>query len=143
MTSFEAQVGTWAAKVPGAIDAVRKGAAQDVVGEMQTPRGAGGHMRVRTGFLWNSLMASTSRMPSINPEYRPPSDASPGSYSYSAADIELVILGSDITDPLYFGYTAAYAGIREYRDGFIRLAAQNWQQHVAENVRRVRSALKV
>lgn len=143
MSTFTAQVDQWARKVPGALDAIKKGAAQDVVHEMNTPMREGGRMRVKTGFLWNSLMATTSQMPRINPAARPPNDAPDNAYQYDGASIELTILGSELTDPLYFGYTAAYAGIREYRDGFVRLAAQNWQQHVFTNVRRVRSALKV
>lgn len=140
MTTFSAQIEAFARKIPGALDDIRKGAAQDIVEEMQTPKGAGGNMRVRTGFLWNSLMGSTAAMPTINPGSRPPKDATPGSYGYDGAQIELVILGSELTDPLFFGYTAAYAGVREYHDGFVRLAAQNWRDTVFRNTAKVKAA---
>lgn len=137
MTSFSAQVEEWTRKVPGALEAVFKQSAQDIVEEMQTPVGAGGHMRVDTGFLRASLLASTSRMPSINPEARP---ADGQTYSPDG-QIELVIAGADIVDELFFGYTAAYAGVREYRDGFVRMAAMNWRETVFRNTARVKKAM--
>lgn len=138
MSSFSAVIDEFARKVPGALDAIRKQSAQDIVQEMQTPVGAGGHMRVDTGFHRNSLMASTAAMPRINPMAQPEDGAR---YTYDGKQIELVILGSQLTDPLYIGYTAAYSGIREYFDGHIRLAAQNWQQTVYRNTMRVKTAL--
>lgn len=141
--SFGAAVESWADKVPEAIDTIRKMSAQDVVSEMQTPRGAGGHLRVDTGFNRATLLASTSQMPTINPAARPPDDAAPNSFSYEGQQIELVIAGSELSDPLYFGYTASYAGIREYEDGHVRLAAQNWREIVYRNASKVRSALGI
>ena len=139
--SFGAVVEAWAEKVPDAIDTIRKMSAQDIVSEMQTPVLAGGHMRVDTGFLRASLLASTSQMPSINPAARPPEGGA--AFAYEGQQIELVIAGAETTDPLYFGYTAAYAGIREYHDGFARLAAQNWREIVFRNAAKVRSALGI
>jgi hypothetical protein len=141
--SFGAAVEAWAHKVPEALDTIRKMSAQDVVSEMQTPVSAGGRMRVDTGFHRASLLASTSQMPTINPAARPPDGAAPNSFSYEGQQIELVIAGSDVSDPLFFGYVAAYAGVREYRDGHVRLAAQNWREIVFRNAAKVRTALGI
>ncbi|OOG61984.1 hypothetical protein B0E45_31755 [Sinorhizobium sp. A49] len=127
--SFSAAVAQWADKVEGAVEAVFKEATQEVVEEMQKPTGQGGRMRVDTGFLRASLLASSTSMPAINASAKP-IDGRP--YTPDFAQVEAVIAGSDIGDTLYFGYTAAYAGHREYgsngqpADGFVRLAAQNW-----------------
>lgn len=127
--SFSAQVAAFAEKIPGAVDAVFKESVQEVVSEMQTPVGAGGRMRVDTGFLRASLMASTASMPQINPSMKPVEGKS---YSYDEGQIEAVIVGADIGDTLFLGYTAAYAGHREYGvngqapDAFVRSAAQRW-----------------
>ena len=126
--SFSAAVAQWADKVEGAVEAIFKEATQEVVEEMQRPVGQGGRMRVDTGFLRASLLASSASMPAI-------SAAKPvegGTYTPDFGQIEAVIAGADIGDTLYFGYTASYAGYREYgangqpADGFVRLAAQNW-----------------
>lgn len=127
--SFRAAVAGWADKVEGAVEAIFKEATQEVVEEMQTTRKEGGRMRVDTGFLWASLMASTSAMPRINPNALPVKGQH---YTFDMDQIEAVIIGADLGDELYFGYTAAYAAHREYgahgqpADAFVRLAAQNW-----------------
>jgi len=127
--SFSAAVAQWADKVEGAVEAVFKEATQEVVEHMQKPAGHGGRMRVDTGFLRASLLASSTSMPAINASSKPTEGRA---YSPDFAQVEAVIAGADIGDTLYFGYTAAYAGHREYgangqpADGFVRMAAQNW-----------------
>ncbi len=127
--SFSAAVAQWANKVEGAVEAIFKEATQGVVEEMQKPVGQGGRMRVDTGFLRASLLASSTSMPAINASSKPIEGQV---YSPDFAQVEAVIAGADIGDTLYFGYTASYAGYREYgangqpADGFVRLAAQNW-----------------
>lgn len=141
--SFAAAAAGWADKVPEAVEAVRNESAKDVVRDMQTLRSEGGRMRYDTGFLWASLMASTSAMPRINPSARPTEG---GSYAFDFGQVEAVIAGASLDDTLYFGYTAAYAGHREYgangqpADGFVRLAAMNWQLIVNRNAEKVRNA---
>jgi hypothetical protein len=127
--SFSTAVAQWADKVEGAVEAIFKEATQEVVEEMQKPVGQGGRMRVDTGFLRASLLASSTSMPAINASAKP---VEGGAYTPDCGQIEAVIAGADIGDTLYFGYTASYAGYREYgangqpADGFVRLAAQSW-----------------
>ncbi|PRD42120.1 hypothetical protein C5748_18395 [Phyllobacterium phragmitis] len=145
--SFSAQVAAFAEKIPGAVESVFKESVQEVVAEMQTPKDAGGRMRVHTGFMRASLMASTAAMPSINPSARPPAGTEPKSIPYVEDSIEAVITGADINDTLYFGYTAAYAGYREYgtngqpADAFVRLAAQNWSEIVDRKAKELKGRL--
>lgn len=141
--SFGPAVAGWTDKVPEAVEAVRNESAKDVVRDMQTLRSEGGRMRFDTGFLWASLMASTSAMPGINPSARP---AEGSSYAFDFGQVEAVIAGASLDDTLYFGYTASYAAHREYgangqpADGFVRLAAMNWQQIVNRNAEKIRKA---
>jgi len=140
---FSAQVADWAEKVPEAVEAVFKESTKEIVREMQSPRSAGGRMRVDTGFLRASLMASTAAMPPINPNAKP-SDG--GAYTYNEGQIEAVIAGASVGDTLYFGYTASYAAHREYGangqppDAFVRLAVQNWGMAVDRNAKKVKAA---
>jgi hypothetical protein len=135
VSSFAAQVADWCHGVEGAVEAIFRASVQDVVAEMQKPAKAGGRMRIKTGFLRASLMGSASQMPTIDPTFRPIEGRT---YPESGA-VEALIAGADIEQPLYFGYTAAYAGHREYGahgqppDAFVRTAAQGWQQIVAKN----------
>ncbi|OJF97579.1 hypothetical protein [Pararhizobium antarcticum] len=141
--SFAASVSGFAEKVPEAIEAVRNLSAQDVVREMQTIKRDGGLLPYDTGFLWGSLMASTTAMPSINPNARPVDGQV---YSFDFGPVEAVILGASLEDDLFFGYTAAYAGHQEYGAngrapaGFVRSAVQNWDVHVSRNAEKVKKA---
>lgn len=142
--SFSAQVAAFAEKIPGAVEAIFKESVQEVVSEMQTPMAAGGRMRVDTGFLRASLMASTASMPTISAGKTPVGGKS---YTYDEGQIEAVILGADVNDTLYIGYTAAYAGHREYGvngqapDAFVRSAVQRWDSIVEAKARELKSRL--
>lgn len=141
--SFSTAVAEWTRKVEGAAEAVFKQSAQEVVAEMQKTRAEGGRMRVDTGFLRASLMASTSAMPAINAAAQP----QPGAAYSPDGQIEAVIAGADIGQTLYFGYTAAYAAAREYGargqapDAFVRTAAQRWPEVVDRNAKELKARL--
>lgn len=149
--SFTSQIASWVDKVQGAAEAVFKESAQAIVEEMQrpgpsksNPAGEGGHMRIDTGFLRNSLMASTASMPAIVPGNGPAPNTT---YNFDFGEIEAVIAGSELGDTLYFGYTAGYAAHREYGangqpgDGFVRLAAQLWPSTVDRVTAELKSRL--
>lgn len=142
--SFSAQIADWVNRVEGATEAVFKESAQEIVSEMQKPRAAGGQMRIDTGFLRASLMASTASMPSIQSNAAPVEGQS---YAFNDGAIEAVIAGSELGDTIYFGYTAAYAGYREYGangqapDAFVRTAVQRWPGVVADKTNEIRRRL--
>jgi hypothetical protein len=125
--TFYAEVSDWAAQYHTAAAAILRQAAQETVNIAQRPRSEGGRMRVDTGFLRASLMASTSAMPRINPSARPTEGG-----TYQVADISAALLNFQMGETLYIGYTASYAAYREYGtrgqppDAFVRLAAQRW-----------------
>lgn len=143
MTSFAATVGQWAHAVEGALEAVFKESVQELASVASLPRSAGGRMRVDTGFLRASLMASTSQMPSINPAARPVD----GATYVPDGQVELVILGADIGQTIYMGWTASYAAHREYGangqpgDHFLETAAQQWPAIVDRTAAQVKSRL--
>lgn len=131
---FSKAVRDFSEKTKQRIDAVFRSSAQDVAEEMVTPIYKGGNMRVKTGFLRASLRASTEAMPSIDPNARPKVDAKLGSYPESTDQINLVIAGVNLDQTIFLGFTASYARPREYRDGFVRLAAQRWETIVDANI---------
>lgn len=150
MASFAAQVSGWVNGVKGASEAILKQSAQELINEAQTPRAQGGRMRVDTGFLRASLMASTTAMPQIDPTAKPLGEGE--TYTPGDTVIEAVIAGAELGETIYIGYTAAYALRREFGftgfdslnryynepgDAFVRTAAQNWP----EIVRRVEKQL--
>lgn len=135
-TTFSAQVDARVAVYKKRLRAIMRSSCQDLAEEVTTPRAKGGNMRVKTGFLRASLMASTAAMPSTRPGNVPPESALNGAYDFDADTVNLIIAGMMPGDPLYLGFTAAYARPREYKDGFVRLAAQNWQDIVSRNVQR-------
>lgn len=139
--TFAADVGAWAAKSEQRMTAVFRQSAQTVAETVKMTRDRGGHMRVKTGFLRASLMASTSQMPSINPMAKPADDADDNSYAEDA-NVTLVIAGADIGETIYLGFTASYARAREYEDGFVRLTAQQWPQIVEQCAKLIRSRVE-
>ena len=132
--AFTATVSAWVAETKARREAVFKGSAQSVIELMQVPRGAGGNLRVKTGFLRASLVAFTGT--SFPVQTRRPSDDI--SYAYDAGAISLTILGATPGEPITAVYTANYARAREYGangqapDRWIALAAQQWPAIVAE-----------
>lgn len=130
--SFAAQISQWVRETKERREAVHKGSAQEIVSIMQTPRGAGGNLRVDTGFMRASLVALTGT--TLPAQTLKPDGVE--AFSYDGAQINLVIAGADITQPLTFVYTANYARTREYgargqpADRWVALAAQQWPQVV-------------
>jgi hypothetical protein len=133
--SFKAQVDAIVKKDVAKMDAVVKGSLQDLITEAQTPTGKGGNMRVDTGFLRASGQASLSGMPS-GPTRGESKD--PDSYQPSEANKAAAISGLKPGGTLWFGWSAVYAAAREFKDGFLAGALQNWQKIVDANVRKLK-----
>jgi hypothetical protein len=133
--TFEAQVAEWARQVEGAFDSLFKEAAQELVSELNSL------VPIDTGFLRNSLMASTTAMPVLTRE----NPGGPGADGMS--EIVLVIAGAEAGDVLYLGYTANYAAHVHYgangRPGrpWVSMVAQRWEQIVATKAAEVRARL--
>jgi hypothetical protein len=139
MGKFSSAVDAWAMQTEQRLEAVVKTAAQDVASEMIRPVGAGGRMRVDTGFLRASLRSSTAAMPQIDQSSQPGLGG-----GFGDPDVALTILGAAMGQPIYLGFTASYAAHREYGangqapDGFVRGAAEQWTSLVSSAVRKVR-----
>ncbi len=130
MKSFSATVSERVAQYKKRLNATFKESAKDLVKEVTLPTTQGGKIRVDTGFLRSSLTASTSAMPLIQADARPTEGQT---YQPDDGAIEAVIIGAQLGQTLYFGFVASYARPREYKDGFVRSAAQNWQSIVSRN----------
>lgn len=98
-------------------------AAQETMHAANLPVGQGGRMRVDTGFLKGSIQASLEGMPSG------PTEGTKGKVyrdQVAGSPAELVILEAELGDKIWVGWTAKYARVREYYDGFLKSAAQRW-----------------
>lgn len=97
----------------------------ETVEESQVTVARGGKMRVKTGFLRSSGIASLNTSPTG------PSKGDPkGTYKWDGESVNKVLANLKIGDVFYFGWTARYAKYREVQDGFLESAIQNWQKHV-------------
>lgn len=134
MRSFSAQVGDWVAQSERRMSAVHKQSTQDVIEMAQTTVAKGGKMRVDTGFLRASGVASLDGLP-----FGETTPTTGITYSASDQDVTLVINQAGLGDTIYFGWLAEYARPREARDGFMRSAAQMWKVIVNRNVQRVQN----
>lgn len=135
--TFAAQVDAWVAKTKERMVAVFLEAAQRVIEQAQTPVAAGGNMPIDTGFLRASLV-TTLNAPAAGIRFR---EEDVMVHHYSGTETALTIAGARIGDTIYAVWTANYASYVEYGvngqpgRGFVRLAAQNWQQIVDEVTR--------
>lgn len=154
--SFAAQVGQWAAKAEGALEAVFKESAQELViqmdgllesmvygsrvGGVEMPLAKRGGYK-RTGFLRASLMASKEAMPALtreNPGVTVPTDLDP---------VILVINSADLGDTLYLGYTANYSAFVHYGARgasprpWVSLVAQRWTMIVEAKAAEVKKRM--
>lgn len=99
--------------------------------------GKGGKMRVDTGFLRASGRISFSGMPSG------PTRGEPGkTYAYDEGSVELKLAGAKVGMTIFFGWTAAYALIRETYDGFMISAVQKWPSIVEKITNQIREQIK-
>lgn len=132
--SFAATVQGWADKSERRLMAIAKTATQNLIEEVldRTPRD--------TGFLAASLTVSLGDMPAIDPTSRGAKDG-----KYEVQPYTLLINSAKAGDVIRGGFVASYSapvefGARERPGvGMVRLAAQNWQQHVDAAVREVTS----
>ncbi len=131
--SFTAQIDEWVLKSKARMLAVFQTATQFVIEDMldRTP--------VDTGYLRASLTVKFNTPAPIRPNNVPSEGATRNSYGMPT-QYALAIAGSKIGQTIYASYTAAYAlpveyGFRSYSGaGMVRLAAQNWDAHVAKAV---------
>lgn len=137
--TFYAQLQDFADACMEDMEAVMKASIQDTVKEMQTPVGEGGRMPVVDGFLRGSLA----------------SDVNGGGFGAPSADSYAVaIAGMKVGDTARFAYTVAYAMRQEmgfvgpdklgrvYEQAgkhFMGSAAANFPNHVATNIRKLKS----
>ena len=130
MSKFTADIDAFILKSNNLMENVFKESAQRTIIEAQTPRAKGGNMRVDTGFLRNSGKAAINSIPSgesVNSGVQQP--------DWNESVASLTINRAKVGDSIYFGWTANYAQARENKDGFVRLAAQNWQKTVNQVAR--------
>lgn len=130
-----------AEKAKAMMEAVFRDAVQSTLEIAQTPRSAGGQMRIDTGWLRGSLVAQIGEgAPAATAN---PYDAQEGlKITYNAGPTSLVIARAKVTDTITAYWTANYARPREYEDGFRRLAAQRWPQTVALSIKAAKAAMK-
>lgn len=133
MPSFSAQIGDWAHKVDGALEALFRESVQELVEQADAllaemvyaqPPASSGYKR--TGFLRSSVRVSTVSMPLAN---RPQGTADTG----YMAEIEVQIAGADVGQVLYIGWTANYSAFVHFGANgtaprpWVSMVAQRWQ----------------
>ncbi|QHG70159.1 hypothetical protein [Ensifer adhaerens] len=143
--SFAAQVSEWVKQEQAREAAVLRTAAQMVANDVRITTAQGGRMPFDTGNLKNSLMASTTAMPTV--------DQGEKEYPDNTGSIELMIADLSIGETLYLGFQAAYGPRMEYGFvgadslgrvynqqgfGFVEAAAQDWPQTVKRAEEQVR-----
>lgn len=137
MATFKGQIDSWIKKSTLATEAVVKSSIQELAIQANTPVGAGGRMRVDTGFLRNSIAASVGTLPS-GQSIKPEGFSQQG---WNPSSIVATINGVKLGQTVYIGWTAEYARYRENRDFFARTAVQNWGDIVSSNAMELRARL--
>lgn len=133
--SFSQQISQHLATYERRLTRTFQQAAQDVAQEANTTVKEGGRLRIDTGFLRASQAAQLNALP-----VGPTRGDRNATYNQS--------LGTSVTaalaawrpgDSLYIGWTANYARVREYKDGFVRGAAEKWSRIVDSAAQRAKA----
>lgn len=123
--------------------AVFKDSFQDVIEEASTPVGAGGKLRVDTGFLRSTGSGALNAIPEGESEGRKRLPGEIGilsdysNYNFTSS-LQSLLLQMKPDDTIYWGWSANYAPVREFYDGFLVSACQNWKTYVDKNTRRLK-----
>lgn len=141
MGKFTATVAEWATRSEKGMAAIRNESVKRVIQNAQLSDDKGGRMRVDTGFLRSSGQLSLTGMPTG--PIRGDADAAPNQYMFDASPIVLQLVGTGLDNTLYFGWTANYAIYREWHDGFLRMAVQQWPSIVNTVVAEVKQRYKL
>lgn len=134
--NFSATVDAWVQKSEKRMLAVFQQSAQKTASLAQE------RIPVDTGFARASVRASLSSMPPIESGKSNPGS---GSVPYDPGSITAVIAGAKLGQTIYIGWTANYVGLLEMGhskqapSGFVRLAAMQWQQTVADAVQQAKA----
>jgi hypothetical protein len=147
MGKFGDDVNKFAKRFEKRFRAVARTAVQETTFIAQKPTGQGGRMRIDTGFLRASIQAALGSMP------KGPTTNDGGYGGKRKYPIGAQAAGEPVAAtlvkwdpikgrPLYLGWTANYARVREYHDGFLRGAVQKWDSTVKRSARIVRESIR-
>lgn len=143
--SFGAAVAGWVHDVQGLAEDIFKESVEELVNTASETIPQGGNLPIDTGALRASVLLSTTAMPMV----RESEDGA--STTLNPSQIETVLEGVVLGDTVFVGWTAAYAyriefgftGVdslgRYYESrpyGYVRRAAQDWQEIVNRSARR-------
>lgn len=132
--SFERKVDDFLKKSRRRLRNVARESVQQTMNIANEPQAKGGRMPVDTGFLRASIAGAVGTMPSG------PSKRGGGSIPSVGLDAALGAWKPDNGEAFYAGWTANYARFMEYRYGFMRGAAELWDQTVTREARRAKQA---
>ena len=143
-----AQVGEWVRQAKIAEELIFKESVQEIVHQLTeelnnfvylAPPAVSGYKR--TGFLRASLIASKDAMPMLS---RP----NPGAaVQFDPGPVELVILGTELGETIYLGYTANYGAYVHYgangKPGrpWVDMVAQRWPAIVDAKAEEIKARL--
>lgn len=125
--TFSAKIAAFATDTEKRIGDVVRESALLVDQELARPKDAGGNLPVVSGNLRASRAASTIGMPPVLWRQK--------EFNGNDASIAAVIMGAPLGASIWIGFQAPYARKVEEKHGFVRLAAQRWDQIVEEAVR--------
>lgn len=144
MSSFTATIEDWVKETEARMLAVTRDSLNVMINDMQQRDSDGGLMRVDTGFLRLTGKAALNTIPS-GPSQKP-KDAPVGQYTgvydtWDGQTLLAVLMDMKLGDTFYWGWTAAYAPVRETYDGFMDRPMQNWQGYIDSSTNRLRDRI--
>lgn len=142
MGKFHATIDAFVAKNTKVLREIQNQSVQEVIRRAQLSDDKGGRMRVDTGFLRASGQLSLNGVPS-GPSVKP-NDAIKDDprYNFTASPIVVALAAAPIGAEIHFGWTANYARYREYQDGFLRVAVQQWPSIVDQVTKQLKRTVK-
>jgi len=138
--SFDDQIKRLNAKYKKRMRATARTAVQDLRNEIIATRGEGGRLRIDTGFLRASFGWDVGNLPS-GPTDNDGRQNFGSDETLTGVPLAVALARWDFNQPLFGGFTANYARIREAKDGFVRGGTEKWDRIVDSAARRVKARI--
>ena len=118
--------------------ALSQASIQELIDQAQLSDDKGGKMRVDTGFLRASGQLSFDGLPT-----GPTRGDAEQDYEFDEQTVIAGLAGLELGIPVFFGWTANYARVREMFDGFLSSAIQNWPSIVDKFTEEIKMRIRI
>lgn len=134
-SGLQADIVAWVSKIGVDLDSIPGRAAILLLEDARLPQKQGGNMPVLTGNLRNSATVSFNEVPQTDMIIDKMTKLTDPTVSLNST-----LASAKVGQKIRIGFRAPYAIEQEQKHGFVRLAAQKWDQYVAAVIKQIKGS---